>query len=257
MYIDSHAHLTSKQLLDHVDAIASRAKEHGIEAIVNICTDKDSLEHGLELSKRYDFIYNAAATTPHDVEKEGELYFDLMAEAALSKKLVAVGETGLDYFYNHSPKELQAHFLRKYFALALEADLPVVIHCREAFADFFALMDTCYKKNGLYAPGVLHCFTGTLEEALELVKRGWYISFSGIITFKKSTELRNVVAHVPLEHILVETDSPYLAPQKYRGMVNEPAYVSEVVQTIAEVKGLSIQAVAKQTAANAKTLFRL
>lgn len=250
--IDSHAHLTSDELYPHVDALLYRAKEAGIEAIVNICTDLTTLERGIELQSRYPWIYNTAATTPHDVEQEGEIYFQQIADAARSGKLVAVGETGLDYHYTHSPKNLQREFTVRYLALAAECKLPVVIHCREAFADLFTLLDQFPTLKG-----VLHCFTGTVEEAQEVVKRDWYVSYSGIVTFKKSDQLRETVKVVPLDHLLIETDAPYLAPQSKRGQRNEPAYLRETAQFISDIKRISIDETITTTKRNAKNFFHL
>lgn len=249
--IDSHAHLTSDAIYPQVDAVLERARVAGVHTIINICTDPLTLERGLELHKRYPWVYNAAATTPHDVEKEGEAYFEIMAEAARTKKLVAVGETGLDYHYTHSPKELQKEFTRRYLALAKACNLPVVIHCRDAFADFFTLLDETPVK------GVLHCFTGTTAEALEVVKRGWYVSFSGIVTFKKSTELKEAAANVPLENLLIETDAPYLAPQSQRGKQNEPAFLGETAKLLATLKNVTVEELILTTQNNAKKLFNV
>ena len=179
MFIDSHAHLTSDTLYPEIDAILARAQRVNIQTVINICTNVSTLQRGIELAARYPWIYNAAATTPHDVEKEGEQVFSIMEQHARSGKLVAVGETGLDYHYEHSDKKIQQDFLRRYLRLALETKLPVIIHCREAFADFFEILDQEYVVNGKHAPGVLHCFTGTVQEAEQVIKRGWYLSLSG------------------------------------------------------------------------------
>jgi TatD DNase family protein len=209
------------------------------------------------LADRHPCLFNAASTTPHDVEKEGESVFPIMVEHAKAGKLIAVGETGLDYHYEHSRRDLQQEFLKRYLKLALDCSLPVIIHCREAFEDFFKILDEHYRVDGRYAPGVLHCFTGTLPEAKEVINRGWFLSLSGIVTFKKSTELREVAKMVPLEQLLIETDSPYLAPQSKRGQQNEPSFVPEVAAVIAFVKGISVEEVAEATAYNAKKLFGL
>jgi TatD DNase family protein len=255
--IDSHAHLTSQSVYPVVDALLGRARSAGIQAIVNICTDHDTLQRGLALAKRYPWVYNTAATTPHDVKEEGEVMFAEIEKAARDGLLVALGETGLDYHYFHSPLEKQQEFLRRYLRLALDCHLPVVIHCRDAFSDFFEILDQEYKINGEHGPGVLHCFTGTMEEAKEVVRRGWYLSLSGIVTFKKSEELRAVASMVPLDQLLIETDTPYLAPQSHRGKPNEPAFLFEVAQTIAVVKGLSVEKIIEETAKNAKKLFKI
>lgn len=255
MLFDSHAHLTSNALFETIDATLDRAQQAGIRSIMNICTDIQTLERGLVLSKKYPWIYQAAATTPHDVEKEGEEVFETIAQAARSGQLQAVGETGLDYHYEHSNRDIQKHFLRRYLHLALECKLPIIIHCRDAFADFFEILDAEYRENGKYGLGVLHCFTGTTAEAEEVLKRGWMLSLSGIITFKKSIELQHTARMVPLEQLLIETDSPYLAPQKYRGKTNEPAYLVETAQFLASLKNVSYEEIARCTMKNTHSLF--
>lgn len=249
--IDSHAHLTSPQVIDHVDQILERAQRAHVTKIVNICTDPPSLEAGIALRKRFPWIYNTAATTPHDVEEEGESFFPIVAKAARSKELIALGETGLDYFYEHSNRALQQDFLLRYFALALETKLPLIFHCRDAFNDLFALADIHYQG----ALGLLHCFTGTKEEAKGVLDRGWFLSISGIVTFKKSEALREVVKYVPLDQLLIETDTPYLAPQSHRGKLNEPAFIVETAQCIAAVLGKPREEIAAVTAANAERFF--
>ena len=246
---DSHAHLTGDELWGKIEDVVSRAHAAHVKRIVNICTDEKSLQRGLELAKRMPWIFNTAATTPHDVEKEGESFFPLVEKHAGS--LVAIGETGLDYHYQHSPKEIQQKFLRLYIELAKKKKLPLVFHCREAFADLFAITQEMCPDH----PCLLHCFTGTLQEAREAVKRGWKISFSGIVTFKKSEELRAVGKEIPLEHILVETDAPYLAPQSLRGRENEPAFIRETVECLANLRGISPDVLAKKTSTNAETFF--
>lgn len=256
-YIDSHAHLTSDALYGEIDQLLSNARQAGVAKIVNICTDAKTLERGLELSKRYPWIYNAAATTPHDVDKEGEELFPLMSRCARDGSLVAVGETGLDYHYNHSKRETQQFFLRRYLQLALECRLPAIIHCRDAFDDFFEILDQEFQVGGRYAPGVLHCFTGSVKEAEGVIKRGWYLSLSGIVTFKKSIALKEVAAMVPVDQLLIETDSPYLAPQSQRGKRNEPANLPETAALIAEIKGISGSDLAHATKCNAEALFSI
>jgi TatD DNase family protein len=244
IFADSHAHLTSKELRPHAEAIIERAKAAGVANILNICTDRASLSAGLALK-----LQNSGATTPHDVAKDGEADFPIFAEAARNGTLLAIGETGLDYHYEHSPKALQRQFMIRYLQLALECSLPVIFHCRDAFADLFAICDDHYR-----GPAILHCFTGSRDEAEEALSRGWFISFSGIITFKKSEALRAVVRAVPLTQMLIETDAPYLAPQSRRGQLNEPAFLPETAATVAQVKGISIEDVAEKTR---KNFFRL
>lgn len=253
MFIDSHAHLTSSQVFPEIDGVLSRAKNEDVEQIINICTDPQTLELGLALAEKHPWIFNTAATTPHDVEKEGELFFPMVKEQALKKKLVALGETGLDYHYEHSPKALQKEFLARYFLLSYEVKLPLIFHCRDAFDDLFSMADIDYKDR----PAILHCFTGTLDDAKEVIRRGWLISFSGIITFKNSVALRDVVRWAPLDQFLIETDTPYLAPQKHRGKPNEPAFIKETAECIAQIKGISVSEVANASADNARRFFAL
>lgn len=255
--IDSHAHITSDTVFGEVAALLDRAQKGGVAQIINICTDRATLERGIALKRLYPWIHNAGATTPHDVEKEGEALFPLFEYHAKNGDLIAIGETGLDYFHHHSPREIQKAFLRRYLKLALDCRLPVIIHCRDAFADFFDILDQEYVKDGKHAPGVLHCFTGNVDEANEVIQRDWHLSLSGIVTFKKSGALRDVAAMVPLERLLIETDTPYLAPHSHRGKINEPAYLAETASLIASIRGIAVEELADATSANARRLFRL
>lgn len=257
MFFDSHAHLTYDTVYENLPQILTRAQEKKVEGIVNICTDKVTLERGLKLAEEFDWIYTAGATTPHDVEKEGGIYFHLFEEAARTKKLHAIGETGLDYHYKHSSIEMQKAFLKRYLELALACDLPVIFHCRDAFDDLFAITESEYKKEGKLQPAVLHCFTGTMKEAERALERNWYISFSGIVTFKRSQELREIAKEVPLNQLLIETDTPYLAPQSHRGKPNEPSFIGETAQVIAEAKELTIEEVAKISTQNVRDFLKL
>lgn len=257
MLFDSHAHLTGDEVYENLPNILKRAQEKNIEGIVNICTDPITLERGFRLNKEYPWIYTAGATTPHDVEKEGEKHFPFFEKAARENKLCAIGETGLDYFYKHSNPEKQKTFLRRYLHLALSAQLPVIFHCREAFDDLFEITDSEYKKNGTYQPAVLHCFTGSKEEAKKVLERGWYLSFSGIVTFKRSEELREIAKEMPLSQMLLETDTPYLAPQSRRGKGNEPSFIGEIAEVIASVKEIDVEEIAAATRDNAKKIFHI
>jgi TatD DNase family protein len=252
MFIDSHAHLTSESVLPELPGIVLRAKAAGVGQIVNICTDEASLREGIKLVQAFPWIHLTAATTPHDVETEGESFFPIVETHARAGKLVAIGETGLDYFYEHSNRKLQKAFLLRYFELALSCKLPLIFHCRDAFVDLFSFADSDYQ-----GPAILHCFTGSIEEARGVLDRGWLISLSGIITFKKSETLREVARYVPLDRLLIETDTPYLAPQSHRGKPNEPAYIRETAQMIAQVKGITLEQVAAATSHNARTFFSL
>lgn len=251
---DSHAHLTGPEVWPHLGAILPRALEAGVEQIMNICTDTESLERGLALepSPSWPRIVHAGATTPHDVETEGEQAFGLFERAAREGKLAAIGETGLDYHYQHSNPKLQRHFLIRYLHLAAELKKPVIFHCREAFADLFAIVDGEYPKEG---KAILHCFTGTLAEAEQVWERGWYLSLSGILTFKKSEALREVARQAPSHLLLLETDTPYLAPQTKRGTPNEPSFLVETAHCLAQIRGVSVDTIADWTTGNTEQAF--
>lgn len=253
MFTDSHAHLTIDGVYDALDGILDRAKAAQVETIVNITIDKSSLERALAFETNLVQLVHTGAVTPHDVEKIGEHDFPLFAKAAREGRLVAVGETGLDYYYEHSNREAQKEYFIKHLELAKECDLPIIIHCREAFEDLYRILDEHFPGNRV----LLHCFTGTLKEAQEGLARGYMISMSGIVTFKRSEALREVAKMIPIEHLVVETDTPYLAPQSKRGTQNEPSFIQETVACLADVKQLSIEACAKHTTSNAKAFFSL
>lgn len=249
--IDTHAHLTSEQMFPFLQDVLIRAKEKGIHKIVNICTDEKSLKQGLLLRVDFPWIYNTAATTPHDVEREGASFFPLVEHSAVEGQLIAIGETGLDYFYEHSNRIEQQRYLSLYFSLARQTKLPLIFHCRDAFADLFSIADQEYRGY----PAVLHCFTGNLQEVRGVLDRGWYVSLSGIVTFKKSQALREVAKYVPPDRLLIETDSPYLAPQSHRGKLNEPSFLLETAQVIAETRGITAEKLALITEKNAEQFF--
>ncbi len=248
-FFDSHAHLTSPEVLPHLSAMLERAEEAGVDRIVNICTCSATLEAGLRLQ-----LTNAGATTPHDVEKDGEADFPVFERAARDGLLAAIGETGLDYHYLRSDRKVQQKFLVRYLHLAAETGLPVIFHCREAFEDLFAIADLEYPRT---AKAILHCFTGTKEEAEQVFERGWHLSLSGIVTFKKSESLREIAISAPINQLLIETDTPFLAPQGKRGTQNEPAFIVETAACIALARGVSLESIAEETRENGNRLFHL
>ncbi len=255
---DSHIHLSSPQFSDdEVFQLLQRAHGANLKAVMNVATDQTSWERSLSFSSQMDRIeglewYQAAATTPHEASYE-DPFFTTVEKAASQGLIQAIGETGLDYFYEHSPKETQRDLFIRYIELALRYSLPLIIHCRDAFSDFFSIL----KSEGQgKARGVLHCFTGTKEDARRLIDMGWFVSISGIATYSKSTEeLREVVRFLPSNQFLVETDAPYLAPHPKRGKKNEPQFLLHTIDCIAKLRGVSIDEVAQTTYENAKTLF--
>jgi len=246
MIIDSHAHITSDKMFPLIEDVLQRAQNVGVSKIVNICTDNLSLSRGLEVKKKHPWVFNTAATTPHDVETDGELFFPSVENAAIKRELIAIGETGLDYFYEHSNRKCQLNFLEKYLDLSLRTKLPIIFHCRDAFDDLFSKCDEMYRNQ----KALLHCFTGTIAEAKGVIDRNWFLSISGIATFKKSQELRDVIKYTPIESLLIETDSPYLAPQSHRGKMNEPSFI-----LVSEVKKLDYEETISTIASNTESFF--
>ncbi len=237
--IDSHAHVTSAQfLMDERKQVLQRAFEAGITTILNIATKLNELEEAYSLSqeKLPCTLLHAASTTPHEASLD-DPFFLYVESQAISKKLSAIGETGLDYYYEHAPKDAQRSCLQRYLDLSVRAQLPVVIHCRDAFSDFISILDEYQGQ----VRGVLHCFTGTLEDAKKLLDRGFYISFSGIVTYPKSVALQEVLKFVPKTHLLLETDAPYLAPQGFRGKRCEPAMLAKTYTMAAEMLGCTLE----------------
>lgn len=251
---DAHAHLTSEENVD-VTPLLERASAAGVKGVINVCCDLEDLQRGICLAKSKQplKIYTSAALTPHEATKDDAEFFKEIERLALAKELVAIGETGLDYHYNYAPRDVQIEVLKRYLQLANSVNLPVVIHCREAFDDLCKIIDeTCP-----HIKVMLHCFTGTLEEAKRAVERGWYVSLSGIVTFAKSIELQKVALFIPKNLLLIETDSPYLAPQGFRGKKNEPAYLVHTALFVANLRNESIDALAQSSTQNVQRLFNV
>ncbi|MFN8001489.1 MAG: TatD family hydrolase [Acidobacteriota bacterium] len=260
-WIDSHAHLdVPKYDTDRAEVIA-RARAAGIELMLEICGSdvaEGSLPKGLKLVQEYPFIYGAIGVHPH----EASLYDDALEQTLLGlsqqEKIIGWGEIGLDYHYDHSPREVQRQVFRRQLELALERRLPVIIHTREAEDDTCQILrDTWFANGGGEIGGIIHCFTSTQALADEALAMGFHISFSGILTFKTAEDLRDVARSVPLDRLLIETDCPYLAPLPHRGKRNEPAFVVHTAERLAEVKGVSTEEIAQVTSANFRRLFRL
>lgn len=253
IFIDSHAHITDSRIIENIDPVLERAKDAKVEAIINICIDEQTLERGIELARKNPRIFNSAAVCPQEAHIEHALFFEALIQQAKKNGLVAIGETGLDYYYPNHDKEKQKTALLRHVALAKQYNLPLIFHCREAFEDLFRLNDQYFSGH----PAMVHCFTGSLLEAKECLARGWYISISGILTFRNSNFLRKVVVEIPIEKLLLETDSPYLSPQGKRGKMNEPSYLIETAETVAILKDLSLTEVAHITSENAIQFFSL
>jgi len=253
MLVDSHCHLDFDDFAGELDAVVARAEGAGLERLVTISTRVRRHHEVLAIAQRFPKVFCSVGTHPHHAHEELDISAHELVARARHPKVVAIGEAGLDYHYDFSSPGAQEEGLRTHIAAARETGLPLVIHSREADADMTRILREEHAKGTF--PAVLHCFTGGREFALAGVGLGFYVSFSGILTFKKSHDLRAIAAELPVEQILVETDAPYLAPQPWRGKRNEPAFVVETTRVLAECRGVSPDAMARQTTENFFKLF--
>ena len=252
MFIDTHAHLEMREFNDDREDVLKRAREAGVEYIVSVGTTIESSRDAVALAEKYDFIYAAIGIHPHEVKDILHPAFDILRHFAQHKKVVAYGEIGLDYHYEHSPRSDQKIKFRAMLREARELDLPVIVHDRDAHVDTLQIISEEWSPD---LGGVLHCFSGDAAMAKSAIEMGFSISIAGPVTFPKADSLREVVKQIPIEHLLIETDAPYLAPQPVRGKRNEPAYVRHTAEAIAALKGLSVDDVARITSFNAMQLF--
>lgn len=257
MLIDSHCHLTFDKLAEDEDGVLARARAAGVGRFLTIGTSRSEFDAILAFAQRHADVYCALGVHPHEAEKPGEAIDSaaLVALAAAQPKLVGIGEAGLDYFYDFAPREAQQRTFREHIRAAMDADLPLVIHTREADQDTIRILQEETQGREGRLRGVLHCYSSGRELALYGLSIGFYVSFSGMITFKKAENVRQVAALVPLERLLIETDSPYLAPLPHRGKTCEPAFVADTARFIAELRGLDFEALAQATSRNFFDLF--
>lgn len=261
MFIDSHAHLD----VPHYDAdraeVIARARAAGVEIMLEIAgsdVGKGSLEPGVQLAEEYPFIYAAIGVHPHEASLYDEKLEQRLLALSQHEKVIGWGEIGLDYHYDYSPRDVQRRVFERQLVLALERRMPVIIHTREAEANTIELLREAWSaQGGGEVGGVIHCFTGTQELADAALALGFHISFSGVLTFKKADELRQVARQVPLDRLLIETDCPYLAPLPQRGKRNEPAFVVATAAKLAEIKGVTLAEIARITSDNFQRLFKL
>jgi TatD DNase family protein len=254
--IDSHAHIQGKEYAGETSAILQRAREAGVERIIVVggAGDMSSNDAAVTLAESSPSLYATVGMHPHDAKDVSEEELRKIKQLAAHPKVIAVGETGLDYFYNHSPREVQRRVFAQFVRLAMETGLPLVVHERDASSETVEIL----RREGTgRIKGVIHCFTGNYDAARAYLDLGFYLSFTGIITFKNANALREVVRQVPLERMFVETDSPYLTPVPHRGKRNEPAYARLVAETIARVKEITLEEVAHATTRNVRRLFRI
>jgi TatD DNase family protein len=253
MLVDSHCHLDFPDFADELDAVVARARAADIGRIVTISTRVAKHDGLLAIADRFPEVFCSVGTHPHNAHEELDVTAADLVARARHPKVVAIGEAGLDYHYDYSPRDAQERGLRTHIAAARETRLPLVIHAREADADMARILE---EETGQGAfPAVLHCFTGGRDLAMRAIALGLSISFTGILTFKTSDNLRAIAAELPADRILVETDAPYLAPGKFRGKRNEPSYVVETAKVLAQTRGVSLDDIARETTDNFFRLF--
>jgi TatD DNase family protein len=253
MLVDSHCHLDFPDFAEDLDAIVARAAAADVGRIVTISTRVKRLSELLDIAERFPDVYCSVGTHPHHADEEDGIPADELIELTKHPKVVALGEAGLDNFYQHGSSEAQERGFRAHIAAARKTGLPLVIPTRDADDDCGRILEDEMTKGSFRA--VLHCYTGGRELAMKAISLGLSISFTGILTFKKSQSLRDLAAELPADRIMVETDSPYLAPGKFRGKRNEPSYVVEVAKVLAETRGVSLEEISRQTTENFFRLF--
>ena len=263
MFIDSHCHLDGPRFDVDREEVIARARDAGITNILAVGTGDGpgTLDCAVKIAEQHEFVYATVGIHPHEAKLAKESDFEELEKLASKPKVIAWGEIGLDYYYDHSPREIQQNVFIRQMELARAAKLPIVIHCRpsdsseNAWEDSLSLIEQHWKPSGL--GGILHCFTGAREHAKRALDMGFMISFAGNVTFPKAQQIRDSALQVPLDRMLIETDSPFLAPVPYRGKRNEPAFVKEVARQIGELRGLSAEDVGNLTSQNFYRFFSL
>ena len=263
MFVDSHAHLDGKQFDSDREQVIARARESGVQTMVAIGNGDGPphLDAGIQLADKYPFMYATVGIHPHEASLASDEALSELERLARHPKVIAWGEIGLDYYYDHSPRDTQKSAFTRQMELAGTAKLPIVIHCRpsdnsqNAWDDCLSLIQQQWDPKGI--GGILHCFTGNSAQAKRALDMGFLISFAGNLTFPKAQPIRDAALEVPLDRMLIETDCPYLAPIPYRGKRNEPAYVKETARKIGELRGYSMEEIGEQTARNFYNFFKI
>lgn len=255
--IDSHAHIDFPQFAEDREIMLERARVAGVSTILAIGTGPgpEKLDAAVPYAEAHDWIYTSVGIHPHEAKEVTPAHLETLVRLAKHPKVIAWGEIGLDYFYDHSPREVQQRVFRAQMELAHAAKLPIIVHCREAWSDCLDILELAWKPTGL--GGILHCFTSTIADARRGLDMGFMVSFTANLTYPKAQNIREVAKDLPLENVLIETDSPYLAPQAFRGKRNEPAYVAEVAKALANVRNLGAEEAAAVTAGNFRRFFPL
>tara|TARA_E500000331_G_C17200224_1_gene688949 strand:+ start:118 stop:897 length:780 start_codon:yes stop_codon:yes gene_type:complete len=253
MLIDSHCHLSMSDFNNDLDSVISNAHKNSVQGLLNICTELNELKNLKLISKKHNNIWYSGGVHPCNVKTHFKSELDYILQYSTDKNLVGIGETGLDYYHDNKDKEMQQISFIKHINIARELELPVIIHTREADKDTIRILKEEYKKG--HFKGVIHCFTATEELALEALSIGFYISISGIITFKNAASIRKTIKNVPIDKLLVETDAPYLAPVPKRGRRNEPAFVKHTAEYLSNLKEISFEKLSTATTENFFNLF--
>lgn len=252
MLFDTHTHLDDRKFDEDRDTLIPSLKNDGISLLVNIGADMKSSEESVKLAEKYDFIYASVGVHPCDTENLTDEDILTLEKLAQHEKVVAIGEIGLDYYWNEPEREIQKEWFKKQLMLAKKLNMPYIVHDRDAHADVLEII----KESG-YTNGVMHCFSGSAEMAKEVIKMGMYVSLSGTVTFKNAKKAQEVASVVPLDKLLIETDSPYLTPEPFRGKRNNSALVKYTAEKIAEIRGLSFEEVARITMENGKRFYNI
>lgn len=254
MLFDTHTHLNDKAFAEDRQEVIQRAQELGVSLMVNVGFNRETIPQTLELAETYDSIYAAVGWHPQDAKDMTEEDITWLEELSQHPKVVAIGEMGLDYYWDTSPKDVQKKVFRQQIALAKRIHKPIIIHNRDAHRD---VVDILREEEAQQVGGIMHCFSGSVDIAQECLELGFYISFGGPITFKNAKKPKEVAKEVPLDRLLIETDSPYLTPHPFRGKRNESSYVKYVAQSLADIHGLSYEELCQITMENGKRLFNI
>ncbi len=252
MFFDTHTHLDDRKFDADRNQLIESLKDEGISLAVNIGADMKSSEESVKLAQKYDFLYASVGVHPSDTGKLKDSDIDKLEEMAHNEKVVAIGEIGLDYYWNEPEREIQKYWFKKQLELSKKLDMPYIIHDREAHKDTLEII----REVG-YTNGVMHCFSGSVEMAKEVIKMGMYVSLSGNVTFKNAKKTKEVACYLPLDRLLIETDSPYLTPEPFRGRRNNSGYVKYVAQEIANLRNMSVDEIAKITLENGKRFYNI
>jgi TatD DNase family protein len=259
LLIDSHAHIDLPEFNKDRDQVLERARRRGVRVVINVGLDAESSRQSLAMAKKYDDIFVAVGFHPHEAAKMKEGDLESLGELTEDSRVVAIGEIGLDFYRNLSPREAQLEVFKKQLDLAVELKLPVVVHCRQAHEEVYDILSAWVEANPADNDrrGVIHCFSGDIGMARRYIELGFYISLAGSVTYPSAGELVEVAREVPLDRLLLETDAPFLAPQAHRGKRNEPAYMVHTAEKVAEIRQAPVEAVAEAAARNTIGLFRL